>query len=142
MIGLEASAGGAGVVAKLRMARLAGWLAGAMLIALLVAGTMGAGKAWAETFVVNSLDDPGDGTCDDSECTLREAIDAANDLGGADTITFTVTGEIELVDSEGDLDIEGDLTVEGPGVDQLTVRQTLELAPIGHGLRGGRLSQR
>ncbi|MGF1473226.1 MAG: choice-of-anchor Q domain-containing protein [Rubrobacteraceae bacterium] len=125
MIGLEANAG-AGVGARMRMARLAGWLAGAMLVALLVAGTMGAGKAWAETFVVNSLDDPGDGTCDDSECTLREAIDAANGNGEADTITFTVTGEIELVDSEGDLDIGDDLTIEGPGSDQLTVRQTVE----------------
>lgn len=41
-------------------------------------------------FVVNSVADPGTGTCDLTECTLREAIDAANATSGADTIEFNI----------------------------------------------------
>lgn len=42
------------------------------------------------TFVVNSVADPGTGTCDLTECTLREAIVAANANSGADTIEFNI----------------------------------------------------
>lgn len=42
------------------------------------------------TFVVNSINDPGTGTCDAVECTLREAINAAN--GSPGTINFNITG--------------------------------------------------
>jgi CSLREA domain-containing protein len=66
--------------------------------------------------VVNSLADPGDGICDDTECTLREAV-AFADPGA--TITFSVTGTIGLTD--GQILIAKDLTIEGPGVPQLTV---------------------
>jgi CSLREA domain-containing protein/uncharacterized repeat protein (TIGR01451 family) len=41
-------------------------------------------------FVVNSVADPGTGTCDLTECTLREAINAANATSGADTIEFNI----------------------------------------------------
>ncbi|HWS26798.1 MAG TPA: IPT/TIG domain-containing protein, partial [Xanthomonadales bacterium] len=40
--------------------------------------------------VVNSLADPGTGTCDVAECTLREAITAANLLPDADAIHFDI----------------------------------------------------
>ena len=46
--------------------------------------------AYAATFTVNSAADPGDGICDATECTLREAIDAANASAGADAITFSI----------------------------------------------------
>jgi len=42
------------------------------------------------TFTVNSAADPGTGVCDVDECTLREAIDAANAQDGANTIDFSV----------------------------------------------------
>jgi CSLREA domain-containing protein len=42
------------------------------------------------TFTVNSNADPGDGNCDES-CTLRDAIQAANDTAGADTIAFSLS---------------------------------------------------
>lgn len=46
------------------------------------------------TFVVNSAADPGDGTCNASNCTLREAINAANNNPGGDRIEFSIgTGE-------------------------------------------------
>jgi CSLREA domain-containing protein/uncharacterized repeat protein (TIGR01451 family) len=40
--------------------------------------------------VVNSVADPGSGTCDVAECTLREAITAANQLPDADVINFDI----------------------------------------------------
>ena len=44
------------------------------------------------TFIVNSTADPGTGICDDAECTLREAITAANAHAGPDTIVFNIPG--------------------------------------------------
>ena len=44
----------------------------------------------AAIFVVNSTADPGDGVCDAVECTFREAIAAANDNPGQDTIQFNI----------------------------------------------------
>ena len=38
--------------------------------------------------VVNALDDVDDGVCDSVHCSLREAINAANERAGPDTITF------------------------------------------------------
>jgi CSLREA domain-containing protein len=58
--------------------------------ALLVCGLLFAylsSPAWAATITVNSLADDADGA--DGECTLREAITAAN----TDTASGTATGE-------------------------------------------------
>lgn len=41
---------------------------------------------------VNSTADPGNGVCDATECTLREAITAANSQAGLDAITFNIPG--------------------------------------------------
>jgi titin len=41
---------------------------------------------------VNSSADPGTGTCNATECTLREAIQEANRLAGADSIHFAIPG--------------------------------------------------
>ena len=46
----------------------------------------------AAVFTVNSTNDANDGTCDGTHCSLREAINAANFLAGADTITFAGLG--------------------------------------------------
>ena len=46
----------------------------------------------AATYIVNTLADTDDGVCDATNCTLREAINAANITAGADTITFSVSG--------------------------------------------------
>ena len=69
-------------------------------------------------WLVNSLADPGDGVCSNSECTLREAIAAAQD---GDRITFksNLTGTIAL--TAGVLDIDKSLTIDGPGPRVLTV---------------------
>jgi CSLREA domain-containing protein len=67
-------------------------------------------------FVVNSLADPGDGTCDAAECTLREAIAAANLGPGPSEISFarSLTGPITLDGASGQLTIAEDLSISGP----------------------------
>ncbi|HNO93687.1 MAG TPA: CSLREA domain-containing protein, partial [Anaerolineales bacterium] len=53
--------------------------------------------AHAASFVVNTNADTNDGTCDAANCTLREAINAANANGfGLDTITFAADYTITL----------------------------------------------
>jgi CSLREA domain-containing protein len=46
----------------------------------------------SQTFTVNTSDDHNDGICDTADCTLREAINAANANAGADTIAFNIPG--------------------------------------------------
>jgi CSLREA domain-containing protein len=76
--------------------------------------------------VVNSLADPGDGTCDDVECTLREAI-AFSDDGGTITFSPALTSggpqSITLNPGNGQLTIAKNLTLTGPGATLLTVRR-------------------
>jgi CSLREA domain-containing protein len=48
--------------------------------------------AAAMTFTVNKTDDHDDGVCNSGDCTLREAINAANTHSGADTIAFNIAG--------------------------------------------------
>ena len=80
----------------------------ACLFVLLLA----AGAASADTFTVTSTADTDDGTCD-ADCTLREAINAANANTGADIIDFsvpagsTITLGTSLANIDGDLDIDG-----------------------------------
>ncbi len=64
---------------------------------------------WAATWTVNSAADPGSGGCNATECTLREAIAAANN---GDTITFAGDYTI-LLGSE--LYINKTLTIDGAG---------------------------
>jgi len=68
-------------------------LLGLALAALLVASLLAARPAHtATTFTVNSTNDLGDGACDASECTLRDAIETANATSGADVINFNIPG--------------------------------------------------
>jgi len=90
-------------------------LVAAALVALPTRPALGA------TFTVSKTADTNDGTCD-GDCSLREAIVAANAAGGADTITLpagtytlTIAGAGENAAATGDLDITGDLTINGAG---------------------------
>lgn len=94
----------------------------AAVLLLLIGGA--AYSARAGTFVVTSVADPGDGTCTAAEigdgCTLREAITAANVVGGVDTVDATgVSGTIGLTAALPDL--SGDITILGPGATLLAV---------------------
>ena len=73
----------------------------------------------ATTFTVNSLADTDDGTCDAANCTLREAINAAESNAGADIIKFSVNGTITLGSTLPP--ITDDVTINGPGSTLLTV---------------------
>lgn len=93
---------------------LAAALGGALLLALGPAG------ATPQTFTVTKTTDTADGTCD-LDCSLREAVIAANANPGADTITlppgtyqFTIGGWEDLSNG-GDLDLTGDVTISGAG---------------------------
>ncbi len=88
------------------------------------------------TFEVNSLADTDDGHCDalgtgtgNKDCTLREAINAANADAGAETITFNSVvfapaGGPYTINLTGALpDLSTDMTISGPGANVLTVKR-------------------
>ncbi|MBK9711279.1 MAG: Ig-like domain repeat protein [Kouleothrix sp.] len=94
----------------------------AMVLALAF-GTLAAlppGAALAATFTVTKTADTNDGACD-ADCSLREAIVAANAAAGADVITlpagtFTLTrAGVDNTAANGDLDVTGPLTINGAG---------------------------
>ena len=75
-------------------------------------------------YTVTKVGDTNDGTCDVSDCSLREAITAANAAGGhqsidlpAGTYTLTRTGSGEDGNVWGDLDITDDVTINGAGAE-------------------------
>ena len=82
------------------------------------------GPASAATFTVTRTDDPAPGGCSSSDCSLREAISAANNQAGPDTVKLGASAYfIEIAGSdngnnEGDLDIKGPLKIEGAGKTQ------------------------
>jgi trimeric autotransporter adhesin len=104
-------------------------------IALLL---LGVGSAQASTYVVNLQTDNKPGACTKSDCTLREAVMAANKHRGADTIvlpsrkryvlSIASTGEDKA--ANGDLDItsgkvrivhpgRGTATIDAKGIDRV-----------------------
>ncbi|HEX6386435.1 MAG TPA: CSLREA domain-containing protein, partial [Anaerolineae bacterium] len=107
----------------------------ALLFVFVVLSTQVPATQGAQTFTVNSTADavdanPGDGVCATvvAECTLRAAIQEANGLAGADTITLpagtyvlALAGANEDAAATGDLDITGDLTINGAGAATTTI---------------------
>ena len=84
-------------------------------------------------FTVNSTADPGDGVCEPTECTLREAINAAiANPGNGDLINFSSSGlfnnpqTITLLTALPD--ITESMTILGPGANFLTVRRDFNAA--------------
>jgi CSLREA domain-containing protein len=75
-----------------------------------------------QTLIVNTTADHDDGTCGVVDCSLREAISAANAASGANTITFSsaVIGTITLGGS-GELDVTDSTTIIGPGARVLAI---------------------
>jgi CSLREA domain-containing protein len=83
--------------------------------------------AHAAEFKVTKTADTADGSCSSTDCSLREAIIAANDLGGADKITvpagtyaLTIPGGDQTGQS-GDLNINGSVTIIGAGARATTI---------------------
>lgn len=87
------------------------------------------------TFAVNNVSDApdanlGDGICRTSAntCTLRAAIQQANNLAGSDVISLpagnyilTLPKTTKQTAASGDLDITGDLVITGAGVDSTNI---------------------
>lgn len=93
-----------------------------LVLVVFAALLFAAPAAHASTFTPNKVADSADGVCD-SDCSLREAVMAANANPGADTISLN-NGAFALSITTpdfndvkfGDLDITDDLTINGPGV--------------------------
>ncbi|MBZ0253553.1 MAG: CSLREA domain-containing protein, partial [Candidatus Methylomirabilis sp.] len=80
----------------------------------------------ADTFTVTKTADTDDGVCD-ADCSIREAVNAANALIGLDTVfvpeglyTLTIPGANEDAGATGDYDVTDFLIVQGVG-DGLTI---------------------
>jgi CSLREA domain-containing protein len=73
------------------------------------------------TFTVTTLEDHDDNVCGTVDCTLREALGAANAAAGANTVKFAggVTGTIHL--SLGQLLLTDATTITGPGASKLAI---------------------
>jgi CSLREA domain-containing protein len=100
-----------------------GVTAGAPGVSTVSFGLTNIGPQPGPTFTVNANADTDDGTCGVTDCTLREAINAANAQAGANTVIFDgvsepiiLTSALPLiVASGGDLGIDGGQTVEISG---------------------------
>ncbi|MCA3748338.1 MAG: CSLREA domain-containing protein [Rubrobacter sp.] len=102
---------------------LAALLATALLLAAL------SDPARADTFTVTKTQDTNDGSCLPDDCSLREAVIAANTRPGADeitvpqgTYTLTISGADEDASAYGDLDVaSGEVKIQGAGAATTTV---------------------
>jgi len=91
------------------------------------AALAGAPHAAAATFSVTRTDDPAPGACQPDDCSLREAVLAANAGSGGDAILLpaghfrlTIAGPGEDAGAAGDLDLTKSVTITGLGA-RLTV---------------------
>ncbi|MBK9208833.1 MAG: CSLREA domain-containing protein [Anaerolineales bacterium] len=95
--------------------------------------------AYASAFVVNSLNDVDDGTCNGTHCSLREAINAATFVGSNDIITFSVSGTIYLssilptIYSDGTLTIDGGNTITISGDTNMTGAGDVQIFSVFNG---------
>ena len=97
-----------------------------LLVATVIVST---DLTWAATFTVTKTADTNDGICD-GDCSLREAIIAANANPGADTIilpagiyTLTIPGTGEQAAATGDLDITQPVTISGAEIGRASCRE-------------------
>lgn len=91
-------------------------------LSLLLIGLSLAVPAGAAVFSVTKTADTLDGACDLHDCSLREAISAANAAGGTDVVsvpagiyTLSRAGAGEEFGATGDLDVSDDLILVGAG---------------------------
>jgi CSLREA domain-containing protein len=131
-------------IATQRILRLP--IVGAVLAVLVVVGVQSwTLPAWAAvTYVVNSTADPGDGTCNPEECTLREALTTANTDGDVSTITFNIgAGGLQTISPTAPLpDITAPVTIDGTTQPGFAGAPIIELngAGAGSGVSGLRIT--
>src|SRR2546422_6350567 len=67
--------------------------------------------ALAATFTINTADDHNDGVCNAADCTLREAISAAN---AGDTISFNIPGAgVHTINATNGFSVTKAVTIDG-----------------------------
>ncbi len=112
-----------------------------LLVWWTTAALLAASPAGAAIFTVSKTADTADGTCN-ADCSLREAVIAANASGVADTVvmpagvySLTRTGAAGVDDEDasvGDIEIDtqagGDLTIQGAG----SAATTIDAAALAH----------
>src|SRR5438094_3273386 len=92
--------------------------------------------AHAATFTVNTADDHNDGVCNATDCTLREAINAAN---AGDTISFNIPGSgIHTINATSGFSITNAVTIDGTTQSGFAGAPVIELngAGAGAGING------
>jgi len=77
-------------------------------IVVAVATLCWTGQAQATNFVVNSIGEPGTGTCDATECTLREAVDALAASGDQVLFDFSALSPPYLIELDSPLNVAQD----------------------------------
>jgi CSLREA domain-containing protein len=94
----------------------------AFVVILLFLGA--AGNALAANFTVTKIADTNDGVCD-ADCSLREAVAAANAVGSNDTIAFapSLSGATLTLSLGVEIVIVGNgtLAINGLGANRLTI---------------------
>jgi CSLREA domain-containing protein len=97
-------------------------------LALTLALAAAAAPAAGSVLVVTRTADGNPGSCTVVDCSLREALVAANGSAGGDVIVLgagtyalTISGRGEEEGLAGDLDVRGDLTILGAGADRTTI---------------------
>jgi len=94
----------------------------------ILVGLFYSNMVFATSLTVNKVNDTADGSCDVIDCSLREAVIAANLSPGDDTITLpsglyllSLVGQGEDLAATGDLDITDNITLIGAGSAQTTI---------------------
>jgi CSLREA domain-containing protein len=91
-------------------------------LACLILPLVFASSALARTFTVTRADDPTPGPCSKGDCSLREAVLAADGHPGGDSIEFARRLRGETIDvTAGDIRIRRELNITGPGASKLSV---------------------
>jgi len=90
-----------------------------------------AGAAITVNTTADSAPNPGECLGAPGDCSLRQAIDKANDAGGPETIVLpagtyalTIKGGAENENETGDLDVTGKVTIQGAGARSTIVDAT------------------
>ena len=103
----------------------------AVAVLTVFAALLVAAPAQAATFVVTEIDDSRDGQCN-GDCSLREALDAANANAAPDeivlpagTLKLTLFG-VEDENASGDIDVRNDVTIRGQGAAATKIQSTLD----------------
>src|SRR5437588_6403379 len=87
--------------------------------------------ALAATFTVNTADDHNDGVCNAADCTLREAINAAN---AGDTISFNIPGSgVHIINATAGFSITRSINIDATTQTGYAGSPVVEINGVGAG---------